>query len=112
MAEAWPNTWALTWEESNITDNLLTLLDVRRRGFTQPPAWKRDPSMAALVRKRPKCCVAAKRRSVPIAGLSRCSNVRTELRLLGHPVGAGERVGGMLKLSPPSRAPPARLTSV
>ena len=48
--------------------------------------------MSASLRKRPKCCVAAKRRYVPRAVVSRCSNVKP--KLLDYLVGNGLMLPG------------------
>ena len=48
--------------------------------------------MSASLRKRPKCCVAAKRRYVPRAVVSRCSNVKP--KLLDYLVGNGLMLHG------------------
>src|SRR5262249_58360686 len=60
-----------------------------RLSFTSLWLLRSIVRMSASLRKRPKCCVAAKRRDVPIPDLSRCS--KPEQALLDHLVGAHEQ---------------------
>ena len=73
--------------------------EIGRHSFFDPAPRLRPPlsvsaaqSMSASLRKRPKCCVAAKRRYVPRAVVSRCSNVKP--KLLDYLVGNGLMLPG------------------